>query len=58
MSFDLAFWKHWEGHSLDSMFPLERCLGGSDHSAVFETQFQGRPAVKTMRWLISISTPT
>ena len=44
MSFDLAFWKQWEGHSLDSKFPLERCLGGSDHSAVFETQFQGRPA--------------
>ncbi len=44
MPFDLAFWKQWEGQSLDSMYPLERCLGASDHSAVFETQFQGRPA--------------
>ena len=44
MPFDLAFWKQWEGQSLDSMYPLERCLGGSDRGAVFETQFQGRPA--------------
>ena len=44
MPFDLAFWKQWEGQSLDSMFPLERCLGGSDQSAVFETQSQGGPA--------------
>ena len=44
MPFDLAFWKQWEGQSLDSMFPLERCLGGSDRGAVFETHFQGLPA--------------
>ena len=41
MPFDLAFWKRWEGQSLDSVFPLERCLGGTDRGAVFETQFQG-----------------
>ncbi len=49
MPIDLEFWKQWEGQSLDSVFPLERCTGGSSHSAVLETRFQGRSAaVKLM----------
>jgi len=44
MAFDPELWKHWEGESVDGVFPLERCVGGTGHSAVFETQFQGQPA--------------
>src|SRR5258708_35655189 len=28
-------WKQWEGRTVDGRFPLQRYLGGSDHSAVF-----------------------
>ncbi len=42
--FELDLWKQWEGQSVDSEFLLERCSGGSSRGAVFETQFQGRPA--------------
>jgi TonB family protein len=45
MPFDLKFWRQWEGRSLDRVFPLERCLGGSSRNALFEMQFQGRSAV-------------
>jgi TonB family protein len=31
-------WKRWEGQVVDGKFPLQRFLGGSDHSAVFLTQ--------------------
>ena len=44
MPFDLEFWKQWVGQIVDSEFPLERCTGGGSRGAVFETQFQGRPA--------------
>jgi hypothetical protein len=44
MVFDLELWKQWEGQSVDGVFPLERYVGGTNHSAVFETQFQGQPA--------------
>src|SRR5258708_25868767 len=27
-------WKQWEGRTVDGRFPLQRYLGGSDHSAV------------------------
>lgn len=30
-------WKRWEGRTVDGIFPLQRFLGGSDHSAVFLT---------------------
>jgi len=43
-AFDLDLWKQWEGHRVDDVFPLERCLGGTGSSAVFETQFQNQPA--------------
>ena len=31
-------WKQWEGRLVNGEFPLQRYLGGSDHSAVFLTQ--------------------
>jgi TonB family protein len=43
-SFDLEFWKQLEGQSIDALFPLGRCLAGGPQSALFETEFQGRPA--------------
>src|ERR1700676_952741 len=44
MVFDPELWKHWEGQSVDGVFPLEHLLGGTSHGVVFETQFQGQPA--------------
>ncbi len=44
MPFDLEFWRQSEGQIVDSVYPLERCTGGGSRGAVFETQFQGRPA--------------
>lgn len=35
-------WKTWEGRVVDGKFPLRRWLGGSEHSAVFLTDRQGR----------------
>ncbi len=35
-------WKTWEGRLVDGKFPLRRWLGGSEHSAVFLTDRQGR----------------
>jgi TonB family protein len=32
-------WKRWEGHVVNGEFPLQCYLGGSDHSAVFLTQY-------------------
>ena len=32
-------WRQWEGEIVDGHFPLRRFLGGSDHSAVFLTEF-------------------
>lgn len=41
-------WKMWEGRSVGGKFPLRRCLGGTDHSAVFLTERPGaaKAAVK------------
>jgi TonB family protein len=33
-------WKQWEGRTVDGIFPLNRYFGGSDHSAVFQTNRQ------------------
>jgi TonB family protein len=30
-------WKRWQGYTVDGKFPLQSCLGVSDHSAVFLT---------------------
>jgi len=44
MLFDFDFWKQSEGQIVDSVYPLERCIGGGSRAAVFETQVQDRPA--------------
>ena len=37
-------WKQWEGQVIDGRFPLRQYLGGSDHSAVFLTEYgEGEP---------------
>ena len=40
-----ALWKAWEGRVVAGKFPLRQWLGGSDHSAVFLTEF-GRPQAR------------
>lgn len=37
MSTPTELWKNWEGKTVDGKFPLQKWLGGSDHSAVFVT---------------------
>lgn len=39
MSTPLELWKKWEGRVVDEKFPLRQWLGGSDHSAVFLTEY-------------------
>ena len=45
-------WKQWEGQVVAGHFPLRQYLGGSDHSAVFETQHGEREQDKTAIKLI------
>jgi TonB family protein len=35
-------WTRWQGHLVNGVFPLGRCLGCSDHSAVFLTRSPAR----------------
>jgi hypothetical protein len=35
-------WTKWLGHVIDGTFPLNRYLGGSDHSGVFLVELGGR----------------
>lgn len=35
-------WTRWQGHVINSTFPLGRCLGFSDHSGVFLTRTTAR----------------
>ena len=42
--FDRELWKQWEGQSVDSIYTLGRCTGGSSRGAVFETTIQDQPA--------------
>ena len=35
-------WTQWEGQMVNGTFPLRRCLGMSDHSGVFLTEFAAR----------------
>jgi TonB family protein len=44
--------RSWEGRVIEGKFPLRRWLGGSDHSAVFLTEFQGQPSQKVAIKLI------
>jgi TonB family protein len=44
MSSSAVAWKTWEGRTVDGKFPLRQWLGGSDHSVVFLTEWQGQKA--------------
>jgi TonB family protein len=35
-------WANWEGQVVNSVFPLRRLLGASDHSGVFLTEYKAR----------------
>ena len=37
-------WRRWEGEVVNAVFPLQRFLNGSDHSAVFLTEDKTHPA--------------
>jgi serine/threonine-protein kinase len=37
-------WTRWQGHLINGVFPLGRCLGCSDHSGVFLTRSAARAA--------------
>jgi len=53
MSTPVELWKNWEGRVVDEKFPLRQWLGGSDHSAVFLTERDGRESQKAVVKLIS-----
>ncbi len=38
-------WQQWEGRVMGGRYALRQCLGGSDHSAVYLTDFGGARAV-------------
>jgi TonB family protein len=44
MSRGVEFGKQWEGQTVDGRFPLQRYLGGSASTAVFQTQHRGSNA--------------
>lgn len=46
-------WKTWEDRVVEGKFPLRQWLGGSDHSAVFLTEFAGSPPQKAAIKLIA-----
>jgi len=52
--------QEWEGQVIDGKFPLLQHLGGSDHSAVFLTEFNakdGKPGKAALK-LVSADSPT
>jgi TonB family protein len=53
MSNPPELWKNWEGRVVDEKFPLQRWLGGSDHSAIFLTERGGGEPQKAVIKLIS-----
>jgi len=46
-------WKQWEGQTVNGKFRLRQYLGGSDHSAVFLTEFGGQEPQRAAIKLIS-----
>ena len=53
-----AVWTRWQGHVIDGAFPLRRCLGCSDHSGVFLTEFTARePSEVALKLVPTTSTP-
>jgi serine/threonine-protein kinase Stk1 len=47
-------WKPLEGLVIEGKFPLRQWLGGSDHSAVFLTEFAGQPSHRVAIKLIHV----
>jgi TonB family protein len=47
-------WKSWEGRVIEGRYPLRQWLGGSDHSAVFLTEFAEQPAQRAAIKLIPV----
>jgi serine/threonine-protein kinase len=56
-------WTRWQGHLINGVFPLGRCLGCSEHSGVFLTKSAARPEelaiklVPTNRALAEVQLP-
>jgi TonB family protein len=47
-------WKQWEGQVIEGRFPLRQYLGGSDHSAVFLTEYgEGEPKKAALKLISS-----
>jgi TonB family protein len=51
-------WKSWEGLVIKGKFPLRQWLGGSDHSAVFLTEFADQPVQRAAIKLIQVDEAT
>jgi TonB family protein len=51
-------WKSWEGLVVKGKFPLRQWLGGSDHSAVFLTEFADQPVQRAAIKLIQVDEAT
>ena len=45
-------WTQWTGEVVDGLFPLESCIGSSDHSGVYLTENPARNASKAVLKLI------
>ena len=50
----LETWKSWEGRVIEGKFPLRQWLGGSDHNAVFLTEFAQQSSQKAAIKLIPV----
>lgn len=51
-------WKSWEGLVIKGKFPLRQWLGGSDHSAVFLTEFANQHGQRAAIKLIQVDEAT
>ena len=51
-------WKSWAGRVIEGKFPLRQWLGGSDHSAVFLTEFGDQPPQRAAIKLIHVDEGT
>ena len=49
-------WKQWEGQVVEGKFPLQRYLGGSEHSSVFLTE-RGAPPQKAAIKFVQVAEP-
>jgi outer membrane biosynthesis protein TonB len=45
MPFDREFWTRCEGQTIDSVYPLDRCVRVTADGAIFNTRFHERPAI-------------